>query len=130
MLGAFWLYQIPLWVLVFLFLIVLLIPMEIGFRLGSRKRRSHPDPEGESHRDITLAAMLTLLALMLAFTYSFSMSRADLRKQAIITEVNAMGTAFLRVPTCCPKPAAPTYGSGSIIMHSRAMSPRDRSGPW
>ena len=96
MFGAYWLYQAPLWVLVFLFLIVLLIPMEIGFRLGSRKRQSHPDPEGESQRDITLAAMLTLLALMLAFTYSFSMSRADLRKQAIITEVNAMGTAFVR----------------------------------
>ena len=40
--------------------------------------------------------MLTLLALMLAFTYSFSMSRADLRKRAIITEVNALGTAFVR----------------------------------
>lgn len=96
MLGVYWQYQIPLWMLVFLFLIVLLIPMEIGFRLGSRKRRSLPDPEGESPRDITLVAMLTLLALMLAFTYSFSMSRADLRKKAIITEVNAMGTAFVR----------------------------------
>jgi hypothetical protein len=40
--------------------------------------------------------MFALLGLMLAFTYSFSMSRADLRKRAIITEVNSIGTAYLR----------------------------------
>ena len=80
----------------FLFLILLLIPMEIGFRLGRRRRRLHPDPEGETRGDITLNGMLTLLALMLAFTYSFCVSRADLRKTAIVTEVNAIGTAFLR----------------------------------
>ena len=96
MLGAYVQYQIPLWVVIFLFLIVLLIPMELGFRLGSRQRRLHPDLDGESNSDITLTAMLTLLALMLAFTYSFSMSRADLRKQAIINEVNAISTVFVR----------------------------------
>jgi hypothetical protein len=95
-LGAYWQYQIPLWVLIFLFLAVLLIPMEVGFRLGRRQKRLHPDPEGEARSDVTLAATLTLLALMLAFTYSFSMSRADLRKKTLIIEVNALGTAFLR----------------------------------
>lgn len=70
--------------------------METGFRLGRRDKRVHPVPDGESRGDITLTAMLTLLALMLAFTYSFSMSRADLRKKALIAEVNALGTAFLR----------------------------------
>ena len=96
MFGAYWQYQIPLWLLFFLFLIPLLISMEVGFRLGSRRRSLHPDPEGETRGDITLNGMLTLLALMLAFTYSFCVSRADLRKTAIITEVNAIGTAFLR----------------------------------
>jgi hypothetical protein len=95
-LGAYWLYQIPLWVVIFLFLLVLLFPMEIGFRMGARYKRLHPDRDGEVHGDVTLTAMLTLLALMLAFTYSFSMSRADLRKQAHIAEVNTLGTAFLR----------------------------------
>jgi hypothetical protein len=40
--------------------------------------------------------MLALLGLLLAFTYSFSLSRADMRKQAVINEANAIGTAFLR----------------------------------
>ncbi len=35
--SAYWQYQIPLWVLIFLFLLVLLVPMEIGFRLGCGK---------------------------------------------------------------------------------------------
>jgi hypothetical protein len=94
--GAYWQYQIPLWVVFFLFLTLLLTPMEVGFRLGRRWKRLHPFPEGETRSDITLNGMLTLLALMLAFTYSFCVSRADLRKTAILTEVNALGTAFLR----------------------------------
>jgi len=95
-LGTFWQYQIPLWLVVFLFLIVLLIPMELGFRLGERQRRLHANPDGEVRSDVTLTSMLALLGLMLAFTYSFSMSRADLRKKALIAEVNALGTAYLR----------------------------------
>lgn len=94
--ASYWQYQIPLWLLFLLFLAFLLAPMELGFRLGARHRRLRTDPKGESSSDVTPTAMLTLLALMLAFTYSFSMSRADLRKKALITEVNAIGTAFLR----------------------------------
>jgi hypothetical protein len=94
--GPYWQYQLPLWVVIFLFLILLLIPMEVGFRLGVRQKPMNADLEAEARRDITLASMLALLGLMLAFTYSFSMSRADLRKMAVITEVNAISTAFLR----------------------------------
>lgn len=46
--------------------------------------------------DIALTAMYALLGLVMAFTYSFTISRADHRKQAIIAEANALGTAFLR----------------------------------
>jgi hypothetical protein len=96
MFGPYWQYQIPLWAVFLLFLILLLIPLELGFRLGLRQQRSHPDPGGAARSDVTMTSMLALLGLMLAFTYSFSMSRADLRKQAINTEVNAIGTAFVR----------------------------------
>lgn len=95
MLGPYWQYQLPLWAMLLLFLILLLIPMEAGYRLGLR-HRSTSDAEDEARGDVTLAAMLALLGLMLAFTYSFSMSRADLRKVSLINEVNAIGTAFLQ----------------------------------
>ena len=96
MLGPFWQYQLPLWLVFLLFLSLLLIPIEIGFRVGVRQKRLHPDPKGSALSDVTMTSMLALLGLMLAFTYSFSMSRADLRKHAIIDEVNSIGTAFIR----------------------------------
>lgn len=96
MFGPYWQYQLPLGVVFFLFLILLLIPMEVGFRLGARKEPSHMDAKSEPRGDVTLASMMALLGLMLAFTYSFSLGRADLRKAALINEVNAISTAFLR----------------------------------
>lgn len=96
MFGPYWQYQIPLWVVMLLFLILLLIPTEIGFQLGKHQKTIHPGIEVESRNDVTLASMMALLGLMLAFTYSFSLSRADMRKVAVINEVNAIGTAFLR----------------------------------
>lgn len=98
MFGPYWQYQLPLWLVFFLFLVLLLIPMEVGFRLGTRYKSEHPDVhvQDEARSDVTLAALLALLGLMLAFTYSFTLNRADLRKVALIKEVNAIGTAFLR----------------------------------
>jgi len=72
-----WQYQLPLWVVIFGFLIVLLVPMEVGIRLGMR-HKSIPHVEDEAHSDVAITAMLALLGLMLAFTYSFSMNRSDL----------------------------------------------------
>ncbi len=95
-LDAYWQYEIPLWLVVFLFLVMLLVPMEVGFRLGTLQRRLHPDAGKAARTDVTLTSMLALLGLMLAFTYSFTMGRADMRKQALITEVNAISSAFLR----------------------------------
>ena len=94
--DPYWQYQIPLWTLVVLFPLVLLFALEIGFRLGNRSRGIDPSIGERGASDVTLTAMLALLGLMLAFTYSFSLSRADLRKVALIDEVNAIGTAFLR----------------------------------
>jgi hypothetical protein len=94
--GPYWLYQLPLWVVIFLLMILLLVPMEVGFRLGMRLKPMKRDLESEARSDVTIAAMMALLGLMLAFTYSFSLSRADLRKAALIKEVNAISTAFLR----------------------------------
>ena len=96
MIGPYWKYKIPLWFLFMLFLILLLIPMELGFRLGLYRKKTDPDSQDAARGDVTMTSMLALLGLMLAFTYSFSMSRADLRKKAITTEVNGISTAFVR----------------------------------
>jgi len=99
MLGVeiFWLYEWPLWLDGVVFLLLLLIAVEVGFRMGLRRyHKMTMDAKKTVRGDVTLGSMLALLGLLLAFTYAFSLSRADMRKQAIVNEANAIGTAFLR----------------------------------
>lgn len=91
-----WLYQQPAWLLGLILLMILLLFLEAGFRIGLRNRMAREEVDKMLRGDVTLGAMLALLGLMLAFTYAFSLSRADLRKQAIVNEANAIGTAFMR----------------------------------
>ncbi len=91
-----WYYEVPAWVNAGLLLGILLLAVEAGFRVGLKHFRSSTDERLKARGDVTLTAMLALLGLVLAFTYAFSLSRADLRKQAIVEEANAIGTAFLR----------------------------------
>lgn len=91
-----WLYEVPLWLVGILFLVPLLVAVELGFRMGLHQFRQAPDAKRSVRGDVTLGSMLALLGLLLAFTYAFSLSRADMRKQAVVQEANAIGTAFLR----------------------------------
>lgn len=88
-----WLYELPIWVNGVLFVTILLLAVELGFWTGVRSPKRQE--ESDDH-DISLGSMLAILGLLLAFTYAFTLSRADHRKSAIISEANAIGTAFLR----------------------------------
>lgn len=90
------LYDIPLWIDALAFVLLLSVAVEAGYRIGLRQRRASDAAEQATRGDVTLSAMLALLGLMLAFTYAFTLSRADARKQAIVEEANAIGTAFLK----------------------------------
>lgn len=78
-----------------LFLLILLLN-ELGFRVG-RFVLVHSDSEVKTLTGAVQAAILGLLALLLGFTFSMSMQRHDNRSVALIEEVNAIGTALLRV---------------------------------
>ncbi|MEH6583513.1 MAG: hypothetical protein V7754_16370 [Halioglobus sp.] len=89
------LYTQPIWVNWFFFLVALALSVELGFRVGLWRRKNwlNSDVGGGG---VVLTSTLALLGLILAFTYSASASRLDARKQAVIVEANAIGTAFLR----------------------------------
>ena len=88
-------YAHPIWVTAVIIFIMLLVMLEIGYWLG--RWRQHMTSEREIvSGDIALTSMYAILGLVMAFTYSFTISRADNRKQSIIAEANALGTAFLR----------------------------------
>lgn len=76
-------------------LIVVLVATELGFRLG---RRHQPDADEPTRAHIAAlqVALLGLLALILAFTFSIAVARFDARKDLVIEESNAIGTTYLR----------------------------------
>jgi len=83
---------------------LLLAIEEIGF--GARTK-TRPSSDGTDYADIAfiLGAVLTLLSLMLGFTYAMSQSRFETRRQLVIDEANAIGTTYLRTQTL-PEPRA------------------------
>lgn len=78
-----------------LFFAVLLF-LELGHRLG--KRRIEKDPEAPKTGFGALeGAIFGLLGLVIAFTFAGAASRLDARKQLVVQETNAIGTAYLRL---------------------------------
>ena len=68
--------------------------LELGFRAG--RRTASPDMEKESSVGAMVSASLALLALLMAFTFSFAASRIEARRSVFLDEVNAIGTVYLR----------------------------------
>lgn len=65
--------------------------------LGNLLRRRMPGgAEGSEGEGYLLSAALALLALLIGFTFSLSLSRYDARRMLVVTESNAIGTTWLR----------------------------------
>ena len=81
---------------------LLVAAVEIGFwTKGSKKGGS--DSIERTDIALILGAVLTLLSLMLGFTYAMSGGRFETRRQLVIEEANAIGTTYLRAKTL-PEP--------------------------
>lgn len=76
-------------------LALLLVAAEGGYRVG-RRRRSDTDETTKSQIGTIQGAILGLLGLLLGFTFAMAVSRFDARKQLVVEEANAIGTASLR----------------------------------
>ena len=89
------LYDFSIWALGFLFLLTLLLVLEVGHQIGLKQREHWVEKETAGGK-VVLTGLLTLLGLILSFTYLASAQRYEARKQTAIMEANALGTAFLR----------------------------------
>src|SRR5262245_27219596 len=76
-------------------LVVFLVALEVGYRLGQRRQDRTDEPD-KSHTSALQGATLGLLALLLGFTFAMAVSRFDNRKTVIVDQANAIGTAELR----------------------------------
>jgi hypothetical protein len=86
---------IPLWVLFGTTVVLILLAVEAGYRVGKwRQRRG--EVEGETPVGAMVAAILGLVAFLLAFTFGMAASRFELRRELVLGEANAIGTTYLR----------------------------------
>lgn len=92
MLDAF-MASAPLWAIE----LISFIALALCFRAGAafKTRWGHEDGE-DSAEGYLLSAVLALLGLLVAFTFSLSLSRYDTRRQMVVAEGNAIGTTWLR----------------------------------
>lgn len=86
---------------VLLLLLVMIFMAELGYRRGHRARKRGMPEKGV---ELIEGALLTLLALLLAFGVSMAESRFDTRIQRMLLEANTIGTAYLRTELI-PEPA-------------------------
>jgi hypothetical protein len=80
--------------------------MEVGRRIGLRRLARDPDGARAGVGAIE-GAIFGLLGLLLAFSFSGGAGRFDSRRQLIVEEANAIGTAYLRLNLLSPDNCAP-----------------------
>ena len=103
----------------------------LGWLVGQTLRR-----HGETLREplgVVQAALLTLVALILAFGLAMAVGRYEARRVAVVDDANAIGTAYLRAQTLreparsLSLPLYPQYTDASILLgKTRPGSPSQR----
>lgn len=83
------------WALLLLGMVALIAATEIGHRLGLRHRTDAIDAT-KAQTSLGTTALLALLGLLLAFSFSIVEGRFGKRKALVLEEANAIGTTYLR----------------------------------
>src|SRR3954451_25461769 len=80
--------------LFFVFLLLLWLASNLGGMYGKKSRALAPDEREDF--DVVLGATLSLLGLLIGFSFSMAISRYDQRKNYEEEEANAIGTEYAR----------------------------------
>jgi hypothetical protein len=90
---------LPLWLLALTVTIALPLMAFLGWRVGrtTHVAKGYDKALPSSFPgEASMGALLALLGLLVAFTFSFALSRAEMRKETQLYEAMAISTAFLR----------------------------------
>ena len=107
---------IPFWLWALLLIALLIGTTEVGYRIGLRRAGPRGDA-GSADGNVVLGSMLALVGLVIAFTYSFTVSRYEARKSVVVDEANALGSIF-RVADLAPEPARSDL-MGALLDYAR-----------
>ena len=123
---------LPLWALGLITVAIVLLSVEVGWRLGNRNRQ-RAEKEKDAPIGAVVGAALGLLAFLLAFTFGMAATRYDTRRSVVLQESNAIGTTYLRADLL-PEPrrtevrsllheyAALRVGGAAAIMSPEGMA--------
>lgn len=70
--------------------------IETGYRMGKRKLEKYPESKSEGS-GVVESSVFGILGLILAFTFTGTLSRYEHRVKLVLQEANAIGTAYLRL---------------------------------
>jgi len=75
-----------------------LLTLWLSAKIGTFFRKSRQDPQETEREDFgfVVAGTMTLLALIIGFSFSTASSRYDQRKNLEESEANAIGTEYIR----------------------------------
>jgi hypothetical protein len=88
--------QAPLWAVYLSTVVMVLLFAEIGFRIGLWLQRRDPSSGKYALSGTVVGGMLGLMAFLLAFCVGIVINQHNGRKAMVVTEANAVGTAYLR----------------------------------
>lgn len=85
--------------------------IETGYRLGKRRLEKYPENKAEGSGAVD-SSIFGILGLILAFTFTGTLSRYENRINLVLKEANAIGTAYYRLdllPSSDQKKLRPLY---------------------
>lgn len=88
--------QIPIAVFFIGMALLILIACELGFWIGRHHHMKQQDKDAMSAVGPMVGGLLGMLAFVLAFIFSLASAQYDVRKQGVLNEANAVGTAYMR----------------------------------
>lgn len=86
--------EAPLWAVLVLVFAAMGLARELGAR--ARLRVVRAGDESPADEGVVLSAVMGLLALLMAFSFGMALNRHEARRELVVTEANALGTAYLR----------------------------------
>lgn len=110
-----------------LIFLILIGAGEIGYLLARRRRAGRKNgaaTETHEHLNEIQTAIFAVLGLLLAFIFAMAVSRFDARKQALVDETDAIGTAYLRVQLLPPGQQAAAAAVFRTYVDARLRSAR------
>lgn len=91
-----WLDGLPIWAVYIATVAVVLVAAEVGFRVGIWRKHRDPASEGATVTSAVVGGMLGLMAFLMAFSIGIVIGQQNDRRAMVVTEANAVGTAYLR----------------------------------